>query len=159
MVAVGQSLGGLRLANDSGLVNLKPNASFVIVSASGGYTTNLTLSDFLQTDVLFAINHDGVPLSAGHGGPIRLVVPRLYFRKSAKWVTGMISPLKINPATGRRGATTIMATLVRRKILYRPKDIIWVGKWVSVVRPLLEGSYIYSDAKTQLYQRMGKNEG
>jgi len=71
------------------LVNLKPDASFVIVSALGGYTTNLTLSDFLQTDVLFAINHDGVPLSAEHGGPVRLVVPRLYFWKSAKWVTGI----------------------------------------------------------------------
>jgi DMSO/TMAO reductase YedYZ molybdopterin-dependent catalytic subunit len=73
----------------AGLVNLKPDASFVIVSASGGYTTNLTLSDFLQTDVLFAINHDGAPLPAEHGGPVRLVVPRLYFWKSAKWVTGI----------------------------------------------------------------------
>ena len=73
----------------AGVVNLKPDASFVIINSSGGYTTNLTLSDFLQTDVLFAINRDGVSLSAEHGGPVRLVVPRLYFWKSAKWVTGI----------------------------------------------------------------------
>ena len=73
----------------TGLVNLKPDASFVIIRSSEGYTTNLTLSDFLQTDVLFAINHEGVSLSAEHGGPVRLVVPHLYFWKSAKWVTGI----------------------------------------------------------------------
>jgi DMSO/TMAO reductase YedYZ molybdopterin-dependent catalytic subunit len=73
----------------AGMVKLKPDASFVIVSSPGGYTTNLTLSDFLQTDVLLAINRDGAPLSAEHGGPVRLVVPRLYFWKSAKWITGI----------------------------------------------------------------------
>jgi DMSO/TMAO reductase YedYZ molybdopterin-dependent catalytic subunit len=89
MVAFGESREGFGSQTIAGLVNLKPNASFVIVSALGGYTTNLTLSDFLQTDVLFAINHNGLPLSAEHGGPVRLVVPRLYFWKSAKWVTGI----------------------------------------------------------------------
>jgi len=71
------------------LVKLKPEARFVIISASGGFTTNLMLSDFLQMDVLFAIKHDDAPLSPEHGWPVRLVVPRLYFWKSAKWVTGI----------------------------------------------------------------------
>jgi DMSO/TMAO reductase YedYZ molybdopterin-dependent catalytic subunit len=70
-------------------VKIKPDAKYVIVSAFGGFTTNLTLSDFLQPDVLFAFKHDGVSLLPEHGWPLRLVVPRLYFWKSAKWVTGI----------------------------------------------------------------------
>jgi DMSO/TMAO reductase YedYZ molybdopterin-dependent catalytic subunit len=73
----------------AGLVTLKPDAKYVIVHASGGFTSNLPLSDFLQTDVLFPPKHDDAPLTAGHGAPVRLVVPRLYFWKSAKWVTGI----------------------------------------------------------------------
>jgi DMSO/TMAO reductase YedYZ molybdopterin-dependent catalytic subunit len=71
------------------LVEIKPAAFYVSVQAAGGFTTNLTWADFFQPDVLFAIKHDGELLSADHGGPVRLVVPRLYFWKSAKWVTGV----------------------------------------------------------------------
>lgn len=67
----------------------KENARYVIVHAVGGFTTNLSLDDFFQPDVLFALSADGEPLSAEHGYPVRLVVPRLYFWKSAKWVTGI----------------------------------------------------------------------
>jgi len=44
---------------------------------------------FFEPDVLFALKHNGEPLTPGHGYPVRLVVPRLYFWKSAKWVTGV----------------------------------------------------------------------
>jgi DMSO/TMAO reductase YedYZ molybdopterin-dependent catalytic subunit len=71
------------------LAGVKPEAKYVIVKAQGIFTTNLTLADFLEEDVLFAVKHDGQPLSAQHGAPVRLVVPRLYFWKSAKWVTGL----------------------------------------------------------------------
>lgn len=71
------------------LVTIKPEATHVTVHGAGGFTTNLSLDDFFQPDVLFATHHDGEPLSAGHGAPVRLVVPRLYFWKSAKWVTGL----------------------------------------------------------------------
>jgi DMSO/TMAO reductase YedYZ molybdopterin-dependent catalytic subunit len=71
------------------LVSILPEAQFVIVHCAGGFTTNLTLSDFLQPDVLFAIKHDDQPLTPAHGYPLRLVVPRLYFWKSAKWATGV----------------------------------------------------------------------
>lgn len=71
------------------LTELRPEAKFVLVHAFGGFTTNLTLDDFLQPDVLFALKHDGETLSAEHGFPVRLVVPRLYFWKSAKWVKGI----------------------------------------------------------------------
>jgi DMSO/TMAO reductase YedYZ molybdopterin-dependent catalytic subunit len=71
------------------LVRIDPSASYAIVHAEIDFTTNLTLDDFFQEDVLFAIKHDSEPISASHGGPVRLVVPRLYFWKSAKWATGV----------------------------------------------------------------------
>ena len=71
------------------LTRILPEARFVMVHAAGGFTTNLTLDDFFQPDVLFAVKHDGKPLTPEHGYPLRLVVPRLYFWKSAKWVIGV----------------------------------------------------------------------
>jgi DMSO/TMAO reductase YedYZ molybdopterin-dependent catalytic subunit len=71
------------------LVSIKPEARFVIVHAAGGFTTNLPVEDFFAEDVLFALKHNNEDISADHGGPVRLVVPRLYFWKSAKWVTGV----------------------------------------------------------------------
>jgi len=71
------------------LAGLKPEARFVIVYAEGGFTTNLSVEDFFQPDVLFAIKHNGKTLTPEHGYPVRLVVPRLYFWKSAKWATGV----------------------------------------------------------------------
>jgi len=68
---------------------IKPEAKYVIVQGEVGFTTNLPLGDFFGEDALFALKHDGKPLTADHGGPVRLVVPRLYFWKSAKWVTGI----------------------------------------------------------------------
>jgi DMSO/TMAO reductase YedYZ molybdopterin-dependent catalytic subunit len=63
-----------------------PTAKFAIIHGyDSGWTTNLPLSDLLADDVLLADTHDGEPLSADHGGPVRLVVPSLYAWKSAKW--------------------------------------------------------------------------
>ena len=69
-------------------VALLPSATAVMVHADPDYTTNLLLSDLLTEDALLAIKHDGGDLPAEHGGPCRLVIPRLYFWKSAKWVRG-----------------------------------------------------------------------
>jgi DMSO/TMAO reductase YedYZ molybdopterin-dependent catalytic subunit len=71
------------------LVKIGPEAKFVIVHAAGSFTTNLSIEDFFQPDVLLAFKHNDAVISADHGGPVRLVVPRLYFWKSAKWVTGI----------------------------------------------------------------------
>ena len=66
---------------------VKPEARFVIAHGyDSGWTTNLPLADFLSEDALLADAHDGEPLSADHGGPCRLIVPRLYAWKSAKWL-------------------------------------------------------------------------
>ncbi len=68
----------------------RPEAHFVMVHGyDRGWTTNLPLEDFLAEDALVAILHDGEPLSLEHGGPARLIVPRLYSWKSAKWVAGV----------------------------------------------------------------------
>ena len=71
------------------LITIKPEAAFVIVHAAGNFTTNLTLSEFLDKDVLLVTKHNGETISAEHGGPVRLVVPKLYFWKSAKWINGI----------------------------------------------------------------------
>lgn len=68
----------------------RPEAHYVLVHGyDRGWTTNLPLDDFLAEDALVAIRHDGEPLSVEHGGPARLIVPRLYAWKSAKWVSGV----------------------------------------------------------------------
>jgi DMSO/TMAO reductase YedYZ molybdopterin-dependent catalytic subunit len=73
------------------LGQVKPlaEAKYVMVHCEQGFTTNLPLADFLGEDCLFACKHNGEPLEPDHGYPLRLVVPRLYAWKSAKWVRGI----------------------------------------------------------------------
>ena len=62
-------------------------ARFVVVTSyDDEWTTNLPLDAFVAEDALLADTHDGEPMSSDHGGPLRLVVPRLYAWKSAKWI-------------------------------------------------------------------------
>jgi DMSO/TMAO reductase YedYZ molybdopterin-dependent catalytic subunit len=67
-------------------VTVLPSAKFVMVHCEHGFTTNVPLADFLGDDCLFAWKHNGQDLEPDHGFPLRLVVPRLYAWKSAKWV-------------------------------------------------------------------------
>ncbi|MFQ5880330.1 MAG: sulfite oxidase-like oxidoreductase [Dehalococcoidia bacterium] len=67
----------------------KPQARYVMVHSYGGYTTNVPLADLMDDDVLFAYRHNGHDLAPEHGWPLRLVLPKLYFWKSAKWVRGL----------------------------------------------------------------------
>lgn len=80
---------GVMAKTVAALVRLKPNACAVTLHCEGGYTTNLTLDEFLDDDVVFAHRHDGQDLEPDHGWPLRLVVPKLYAWKSAKWVRGV----------------------------------------------------------------------
>ena len=66
----------------------RAEATHVIVRAAQGFTTNLPLADLDRPENLLAWKHDGVDLTPEHGWPLRLVVPHLYFWKSAKWVRG-----------------------------------------------------------------------
>ena len=68
------------------LVKPLPEARFVIFHSYDGYTTNLPLDAFAEEDVLLAHSWEGKPLSKEHGGPMRAIVPKLYFWKSAKWL-------------------------------------------------------------------------
>ncbi len=65
-----------------------PRASHVLVHAEHGFTTNLPLEDLRRPGNLLALRHNGSDLAPEHGGPVRLLVPHLYFWKSAKWVRG-----------------------------------------------------------------------
>ena len=80
---------GVAFSTLMGLARPKPEAKYVVSHCYGGYTTNLPLSVLMDDDVLLAYRHDGESLSAEHGGPVRLVVPKRYGWKSAKWVNGI----------------------------------------------------------------------
>ncbi len=70
-------------------VHLDPSAKYVTAICDGGYTTNLPLTDVVNGQAFVAYGFDGAPLAPEHGGPARLLVPHLYFWKSAKWVRGL----------------------------------------------------------------------
>ena len=59
---------------------------YALAHSYGGYTTNVPLEDLVDGDAMVAVEFEGEPLEAEHGGPARLLVPHLYFWKSAKWV-------------------------------------------------------------------------
>lgn len=70
-------------------VKPSPEAKFVTAHSWTGYTTNMPLADLDDDDTLVAFKHDGEVISADHGGPVRLIVPKLYAYKSAKWLSGL----------------------------------------------------------------------
>ena len=70
-------------------VELDRNAMYITAFCDGGYTTNIPLTDLINGQAFVAYQYGGKPLPAEHGGPARLVVPHLYFWKSAKWVRGL----------------------------------------------------------------------
>ena len=61
-------------------------APYAVAACDGGYTTNVPLADLTNGKAWIAVGYDGAPLPAEHGGPARLLVPHLYFWKSAKWI-------------------------------------------------------------------------
>lgn len=75
----------------------KPAATFVMEHSFTGYTTNVPLAALNDDDVLIAFKHDGADLEPDHGGPVRLILPKLYAYKSAKWLSGLEFMLKDRP--------------------------------------------------------------
>ena len=69
-------------------IDLAPEATHIMIHAYGGYTTNMRLDEMLEADVIIAHTYEGQAIEPQHGGPVRLVVPKLYFWKSAKWLSG-----------------------------------------------------------------------
>src|SRR5574341_2019080 len=72
------------------LVRPKNSAQFASIEADDGYTTSLPISDIMEPDVIFAYGLDDKPLEPAHGGPLRIVVPKKYAYKSAKWVRKVV---------------------------------------------------------------------
>jgi DMSO/TMAO reductase YedYZ molybdopterin-dependent catalytic subunit len=81
------SFGGVSV--DALLEAAEPQGAYAMAHSSGGYTTNLALSDLTGGKAWVVTQHEGEPLPREHGGPARLLVPHLYFWKSAKWVAGL----------------------------------------------------------------------
>ena len=69
-----------------GVVRPKPEARFVVFHSHDGYTTNVPLDRFVEPNSLLAHSWNGAEITGEHGGPMRIVIPSLYFWKSAKWV-------------------------------------------------------------------------
>jgi DMSO/TMAO reductase YedYZ molybdopterin-dependent catalytic subunit len=78
---------GVRAAHLLELARPTQAARFVSFTSYDGYTTNVSLADFAEPEVLLAHSWEGAPLTRQHGGPVRVVLPKLYFWKSPKWVT------------------------------------------------------------------------
>lgn len=70
------------------LAETEPRGKFLIAYCDGGYTTNLSLEDVGRGKAWLVYSYDNQPLAPAHGGPVRLLVPHLYFWKSAKWIRG-----------------------------------------------------------------------
>jgi DMSO/TMAO reductase YedYZ molybdopterin-dependent catalytic subunit len=85
---LGTSFGGVSL--DTLLAEASPLGGYTMVHSYGGYTTNLALDDLTGGKAWVVTEYEGEPLPVEHGGPARLLVPHLYFWKSAKWVSGLM---------------------------------------------------------------------
>jgi DMSO/TMAO reductase YedYZ molybdopterin-dependent catalytic subunit len=77
---------GVRATDLLAAVKPRTEARHVLFQSSDGYTTNVPLAAFADDDVMLAHSWDGAALDRRHGGPLRVVIPKLYFWKSAKWV-------------------------------------------------------------------------
>lgn len=84
-------------------VQLKPEAQYVMAYSYGDYTTNIPLDDLRNGKAYIGLRFEGLPLAPEHGGPARLVVPHLYFWKSAKWINGLRFMESDKPGFWERG--------------------------------------------------------
>lgn len=89
---------GVRVRDLFERAGVKPGASHVMEHAEFGYTTNIPLVDITTDDAIVAYAFEGEEIEPIHGGPVRIVIPHLYFWKSAKWVRGL--ELRVGDAPG-----------------------------------------------------------
>ncbi|MWB99725.1 sulfite oxidase-like oxidoreductase [Agromyces seonyuensis] len=85
------------VALDTLFADVETSEEWVMAHSYGGYTTNLALDDLLDGRAWVVTEFDGEPLDPEHGGPARLLVPHLYFWKSAKWVRGLTMQAEDDP--------------------------------------------------------------
>ena len=80
---------GIKVTDFMQFVEVDPQAIHIMEHCYGGYTTNISIEDFLREENFFAYQVFDEPLPDDHGGPLRLVVPHLYAWKSGKWINGL----------------------------------------------------------------------
>ena len=95
---------------DTLLDGVETGAEYVTAFSDGAYTTNMPLEDLRDGKAWVAFEYDDEPLDPEHGGPARLLVPHLYFWKSAKWIRGLELRPRTSQDSGRPTATTTMVT-------------------------------------------------
>jgi DMSO/TMAO reductase YedYZ molybdopterin-dependent catalytic subunit len=86
---LGAKVKGVLLSELAARAKVKPSARHVVFEGAHGYTSNVPLREALGPDVMVARELEGAALPRTHGGPLRAMVPHLYFWKSAKWLTGI----------------------------------------------------------------------
>jgi DMSO/TMAO reductase YedYZ molybdopterin-dependent catalytic subunit len=86
---LGTSFGGVSLDTFLAQTGVKPEATHIVAWSHTGYTTNLPIAEVLSGRAWIVWDHEGHPLPHEHGGPVRMIVPHLYFWKSAKWIGGV----------------------------------------------------------------------
>jgi DMSO/TMAO reductase YedYZ molybdopterin-dependent catalytic subunit len=94
---------GVRFTDFIKLFGVKPSAKFVIAHCEYGYTTNLPIESMMDDDVLLAYKYAGQPLEPEHGWPVRTLVPKRYFWKSAKFLRGLEFSSTDKPGFWERG--------------------------------------------------------
>ena len=80
---------GVRVRDLFAMAGVRADATHVMEHAEFGYTTNVPLADITTDEAIVAYAYEGEEITAEHGGPVRIVIPHLYFWKSAKWVRGL----------------------------------------------------------------------
>lgn len=86
---LGMQWEGVRFRDLMEIAKPKESAKYVVFECEHGFTTNLPLDVVMDDDVLIAFRADGKDLQVEHGGPVRMLVPKRYFYKSAKWLRGI----------------------------------------------------------------------
>ncbi|MDF5905961.1 molybdopterin-dependent oxidoreductase [Pseudomonas aeruginosa] len=89
---------------------------FVLAHCYDNYSTNVPLTDLLSGKAMVALSYAGKPLSRDHGGPARLLVPHLYFWKSAKWVNALQFTTRDRPALGAARLSHLRRSVARTTI-------------------------------------------
>ncbi len=80
---------GVLLDDVLAAAGIEAPTDYVLVHSFDGYSTNLPTADLIGGKAMVALRYEGKPISPDHGGPARLLVPHLYFWKSAKWISGL----------------------------------------------------------------------
>lgn len=118
-------------------VGARPTAQFVVMECEQGFTTSLPISALLDDDVLVAYAVDGTPLPPEHGGPVRMLVPKRYFYKSAKWLQGLKFVREDEPGFWEvRGYSNIADPWQQTRYTVDDKKVIFRMRKESLFRPL-----------------------